>query len=390
MKPSRNNQKHLLNTIFFFQLFTTLCSWFNFHMAARTLSNSMEMVFTMLALNFWPFAQQRVGWLMRYRVALLLASIACIMRPTNGLIWLFLGLHLIITHRKRVLIALNAAVIGALVLAANAWLDTRLYRSSNWVFTPLTFFQINVVNSISLFYGVHTWHWYLTQGLPVIFTTMLPMIGYGLYSMSPATKERMRPLLMLVAWVVSIYSLLPHKEFRFLFPVVPVLLMVVAYGIQRLQTKWRKRVMWMLVLTQLPMALYLSLWHQRGVVDVMKWLRVQEGSVGVLMPCHSTPWFSIIHQPRSMWFLTCEPPLAADPAYQDEADRFYMDPIGFLKLEAPERIQKSKYLVLFDSLVPHLDGYLEAQGFKECQRFFNSHFHDDARRRGDVLVYCHL
>jgi phosphatidylinositol glycan class B len=350
----------------------------------------MEMVFTVLALNFWPsLQQQRVGSLIRYRIALLLAYIACIMRPTNALIWLFLGLHLIVTHRQRIAIVFNAAIIGTIVLAANAWLDTRLYHSSNWIFTPLTFFQINVVNSISLFYGVHTWHWYLTQGLPVIFTTMLPMIGYGLYSMPPSIKQRMRPYLMMTAWIVIVYSLLPHKEFRFLFPVVPVLLMVVAYGLQQLQRKWRKRVMLALVLTQLPMAFYLSLWHQRGVVDVMKWLRVQEGSVGILMPCHSTPWFSIVHDQRPMWFLTCEPPLTADPTYKDEADRFYEDPVHFLQQEQRERINNSKYLVLFDSLVPRIGDYLETQGFKECQRFFNSHFHDDARRRGNVLVYCH-
>lgn len=368
-----------------------LCSWFNFHMAARTLSNSVEMVFTMLALNFWPLMkEQRIGWLARYRIALLFASIACIMRPTNVLIWLFLGLYLIITsHRKQITIILNAVVIGTLVLAANAWLDTRLYDSSKWVLTPWTFFQINVVHNISLFYGAHTWHWYLTQGLPVIFTTMLPMMLYGIYCMSSDVKQRMRPLLMMTVWIVAIYSLLPHKEFRFMFPIVPVLLMTVAYGLQQLQPRSRVRVMWALVLTQLPMALYLSLWHQRGVIDVMKWLKTQEGSIGVLMPCHSTPWYSIIHQERPMWFLTCEPPLTADPSYQDEADRFYMDPSQFLEQEQPERIYQSKHLVLFDSLVPRISGYLESHGFKECQRFFNSHFHDDARRRGDVVVYCH-
>lgn len=67
-------------------------------MAARTLSNSMEMVFTIIALNYWPLpgvATLNTSWLKRYRIALTFALIACVMRPTNGLVWLFLGIHLI-------------------------------------------------------------------------------------------------------------------------------------------------------------------------------------------------------------------------------------------------------------------------------------------------------
>lgn len=45
-------------------------------------------------------------------------------------------------------------------------------------------------------------------------------------------------------------------------------------------------------------------------------------------------------------------------------------------------------MILFDALVPTLHARLEADGLHECARFFNSHFIDDARRAGDVVVYC--
>lgn len=85
-------------------------------MAARTLSNSMEMVFTMIALNFWPLPGvvdlSNPSWLKDYRIALVLALTACIMRPTNALIWLFLGIQLILTaHHYRLKVILNAAVL---------------------------------------------------------------------------------------------------------------------------------------------------------------------------------------------------------------------------------------------------------------------------------------
>lgn len=59
------------------------------------------------------FEDKRLTFLSRdYRVALLLAGLACVMRPTNGLIWLFLGVQLIIgSSGRRVAVIFNAAVI---------------------------------------------------------------------------------------------------------------------------------------------------------------------------------------------------------------------------------------------------------------------------------------
>ncbi|KAF7727346.1 glycosylphosphatidylinositol anchor biosynthesis [Apophysomyces ossiformis] len=137
------------------------------------------------------------------------------------------------------------------------------------------------------------------------------------------------------------------------------------------------------------MAVYLSLWHQRGVVDVMLWLRNQPSniSVGVLMPCHSTPWQSVVHRPdMTMWFLTCEPPLEGQADYVDEADEFYLDPLSSLNRMA----RWPSHFIMFDHLLSNgtVADALQKKGFQECRRFFNSHFHDDTRRRGDVVVLC--
>ena len=51
-----------------------------------------------------------------------------------------------------------------------------------------------------------------------------------------------------------------------------------------------------LILTNLPVALYTSLIHQRGVIDVTLYLHDEAAtssnmSVVFLMPCHSTPYY---------------------------------------------------------------------------------------------------
>lgn len=300
-----------------------------------------------------------------------------------------------------------------MILSANIALDTWMYTGS-WervlqdpILTPINFVRVNVINAISLLYGVHPWHWYFTQGIPVILTTLLPLAIFGIhrsrdcyFSNNVAAPAR-RTLCNVVAWVLLVYSLLSHKEFRFVYPIVPILLIFAAAGLSQVPQRWKKWVALAVAATQIPMALYLSLWHQRGVMDVMLWLRNEPQqpptSVGVLMPCHSTPWQSVVHQPNiSMWFLTCEPPLKQQDTddYMDEADIFYADPVDFMSNkihEWPER------LILFESLLtiqgvsnPELSvsQILEAKGYHQCKRFFNSHFHDDHRRRGDVLVLC--
>ncbi|KAG1086988.1 hypothetical protein G6F42_020782 [Rhizopus arrhizus] len=300
------------------------------------------------------------SWVKRYRISLVFASIACVMRPTNGLIWLFLGIQLLLCSSSKFKVASNALLICTLVIALDVVVDTRLYNQSwtnfiqHLVFTPYLFFKINVVNNISLLYGVHTWHWYVSQGIPFIFTTFLPFIGFGFYRIYTTPMfNRIKSLLYLSIWVVIVYSLLPHKEFRFIFPIVPLILMIAAYGIQQVgSTRWRKRIMLFLVVTQIPMALYTSIWHQRGVMDVMLWIRslpAKATTVGVLMPCHSTPWYSIVHSDTPMWFLTCEPPLT-ETNELDEADQFYADPTEFLRSHQQDRIWPTTHLLLLQRM----------------------------------------
>jgi phosphatidylinositol glycan class B len=179
------------------------------------------------------------------------------------------------------------------------------------------------------------------------------------------------------------------------------------------------------------MGLYTTQVHQRGVIDVLTFLRHEyeelhvpnrgvvqgkgqsahpfdldhqvNGSSEVfaafLMPCHSTPWRSHLVYPKlQAWALTCEPPLhipANSPeraTYRDEADRFYDNPGLFLRTEinTTDR-QLPRYLVGFEGIESYLADYcgVEMQGrrLRERWRGFNSHWHDDSRRKGKVIVW---
>ena len=179
------------------------------------------------------------------------------------------------------------------------------------------------------------------------------------------------------------------------------------------------------MLSNVPLALYASIVHQRGVIEVMSYLQ-QEGLEGrvdgifFLMPCHSTPLQSHLHLNVPVKYITCEPPLKYDffllilsylllffacrgfldtarcqtptpsshedhKTYQDESDIFYDNPVASLK--AGIIPSDTSHLVLFEALLPQVREVLEELGYSPRASFFNTHFSDDSRREGHVLVW---
>ena len=58
------------------------------------------------------------------------------------------------------------------------------------------------------------------------------------------------------------------------------------------------------------------------------------------------------------------------------------------KYKAAYRRAWPQNLVFFAALGGELRDVLAETRYRECWRGFNSHFHDDARRVGDVVVWC--
>ncbi len=172
---------------------------------------------------------------------------------------------------------------------------------------------------------------------------------------------------------------------------------------------------YIIIILNTLISLFFTQVHERGVIDVIEFLKYDPDveSIGFLTPCHSTPWQSYLHRPElqnSTWFLTCEPPLhllnstnssKEVESYMDESDIFYEDPKAFLyqnfppvfnkDLRSPGREYKYEWpthLVVFQDLEPFISQYLKDSPYQECARFFNTYFHWDDRRRGDVIVYC--
>lgn len=225
--------------------------------------------------------------------------------------------------------------------------------------------------------------------------TFLPFSVFGII------KSREWRLSGLIAWVLGVYSILGHKEFRFVLPVLPLALMFSGYclaAMSQFKGKTKRHFsrlqlsVTFLVITNVPMTLYMSLLHQRGTEDVMFYLsnEAHDGRVkGVLflMPCHSTPYYSTLHSNLPMRFLDCTP--SDNKGILDESDRFLMNPLDFVG-EVFGNLSSFSHIVLFESEERHVLELLSRTSFQEARRFFHSHFKIDKDLQSSVAVYSRM
>jgi phosphatidylinositol glycan class B len=214
------------------------------------------------------------------------------------------------------------------------------------IFTPANFLRTNL-SSVSLFYGINPWHYYLSQALPILCTTALPFVFHGAWIAFKYPGSEDAPIkisLRCVLWTIGIYSMAGHKEWRFLHPLLPLLHIFAAKSLVDLHSSHSqqefqqgtakrnptKRVHSIagflpirtnhlfLLLIGIPLSIYAVVFYCDAPIGVMAYLRglssqELQGSVGFLMPCHSTPWQSHLHRREladgKMWALGCEPPI---------------------------------------------------------------------------------
>ncbi|KAJ3273333.1 hypothetical protein HDV01_004550 [Terramyces sp. JEL0728] len=389
-------------------------SWFNFYCLVRTYSNSLEATLTIVALYYWP---NRRSSRKEFRIALAVAAFACIIRPTNVLIWVYMGGVLLSTFSHRTSsIIYDVTVTGVFALLFSLGIDFIFYK--RFIFVHWEFLKINVVEKVSLFYGSHPFHWYFTQAIPLVAFTLLPFSIYGVSKLRTFEK---RNIFYMCVFVCLALSLQAHKEFRFLMPILPPILVYAGRGLHYIQKSDKRlsrggpksllvRSLFFIISTNVLLGYYFSRYHKSGVLQVVKYLRHQAylgrvKSVLFLMPCHSTPFYSHIHLNIPMRYITCEPPIHQNRTiYRDETDLLYQDPEKFIStyfegkgtIKVPYQnytipsYSWPSHLVWYDNphLKPVLEPILFSKGYFECARFFNTHFHDDDKQAGDLVISC--
>nr|XP_055135189.1 GPI mannosyltransferase 3 isoform X4 [Symphalangus syndactylus] len=365
--------------------FCQLCSWFTWYCCTRTLTNTMETVLTIIALFYYPLEGSKSMNSVKYSS---LVALAFTIRPTAVIPWTpLLFRHFCQEPRKLDLILHHFLPVGFVTLSLSLMIDRIFF--GQWTLVQFNFLKFNVLQNLGTFYGSHPWHWYFSQGFPVILGTHLPFFIHGCY----LAPKRYRILLVTVLWTLLVYSMLSHKEFRFLYPVLPFCMVFCGYSLTHLKT-WKKPALSFLFLSNLFLALYTGLVHQRGTLDVMSHIQKvcynnpskSSASIFIMMPCHSTPYYSHVHCPLPMRFLQCPPDLTGKSHYLDEADVFYLNPLNWLHREFNDDASLPTHLITFSILEEEISAFLISSNYNRTAVFFHTHL-PEGRIGSHVYVY---
>ncbi|XP_054813471.1 mannosyltransferase APTG1-like [Prosopis cineraria] len=227
LSPITYNYSGLLSI----SLFSSEKRIFCFCLAFRTL-NALLLQTCFNSDEHWqgPEVAHRIAFGRKW--GLLLAALAFAVRPTSAITWLYVGLLKLLTvHDRLRFLFPEMAPIGALLLGLTCLLDRFMY--GKWILVPLNFLKFNFLSSGD-YYGTHKWHWYFIQGFTVMIFTHLP------FSLAGIIYSKQRKFSGLITWVSLFYSVLGHKEFRFVLPVLAIALMFSGYSLAIMNASGKK------------------------------------------------------------------------------------------------------------------------------------------------------
>lgn len=192
--------------------------------ASRTLPNVFALIFTNIALADQLGQSSR----QHYR-AIGLLSVACALFRSELCIYIFMTMVVNLMMQRITLVRTVSIGLRAAVLTACVSILIDSYFWQRLSYPELEVFYFNVVLNKSSAWGTEPFLWYFYNALP---RALGGSYLFGILSLLAHAKEVgvvMVPALMFVA----VYSVLPHKELRFIFYVLPVFNAVAAVGIEK-------------------------------------------------------------------------------------------------------------------------------------------------------------
>lgn len=228
--------------------------------ASRTLSNTFAFGLSTLAMRYLlQENSQQVNSMVyrsRCRLSLCLLTIAGIIFRSELALFLATNtIFLFLTGRigiQRDIIP--AGLLGLFLGLASTVLVDSFFWQEYPIWPELSAFVFNVINGQASAWGTHPWHFYFANAIPrLLLNPLVYLVGLPFALSQPSTRSAAAYLLIPSLTYIAIYSIIPHKEWRFIVYTVPPLTAASALGASYIWTHRTKSLLYRLL--SLAMAL---------------------------------------------------------------------------------------------------------------------------------------
>jgi alpha-1,6-mannosyltransferase len=152
-----------------------------------------------------------------------------------------------------------AGLIGVVVgLSATVVVDSYFWQQFP-LWPEFAAFKFNVLSGQASAWGTEPWHFYFTNALPrLLLNPMTYLIGIPASLFFPSTRRASLAFVVPSLAFVGIYSLQPHKEWRFIIYVIPPLSASAALGAAYIWTRRTKSFLYRILSLIFPLSVVVS------------------------------------------------------------------------------------------------------------------------------------
>lgn len=174
-----------------------------------------------------------VAYRKRCRLSLYLITVAGIVFRSELALFLaahtlFLFLHGRITITREIMLAgMSGLLVG---LTSTVLIDSFFWQQFP-LWPELAAFKFNVLAGQASAWGRHPWHFYFSNAIPrLLLNPLTYLIGIPVALIQPSTRPSAALIIIPSLAFVAVYSVQPHKEWRFIVYVIPPLTATAALG----------------------------------------------------------------------------------------------------------------------------------------------------------------
>ena len=212
----------------------------------RCFTNTLEKVCTLVA--FYLYINQKTQFDRDTFKFVVLLTIGFMMRNTFPIGWIPLLLVLVVKADKPVIYIIQCVFTFLPFFVLFVTIDSIYYWQANGgelevTFTGYNFLKVNVLQGLSKYFGVSSIFTYVFEFFPVeIFRLFYPVVIYSFTQLEyPNDEVGQKRILLTVFCVCNIgfFSLIGHKEARFMLPVVPFIFLLTAKSCVNLVQRYK-------------------------------------------------------------------------------------------------------------------------------------------------------